>query len=108
MATNMPKPKSTKKPNVKVLPKKKSGSIGKLTNMSTKPKPKPGLTFAIPGGMQINSNDLGKKKPSPKPSTIKKNQQKIKDTLNSGTGAMNSQQYDAYLKKVLAEMNKKK
>ena len=71
-----------------------------------KPTPKPGLTFAIPGGKQINSNDMGKKKPSLKPSTVKKNQQKIKDSLKTGTGAMNSKEYDAYLKKI-AKQNKK-
>jgi hypothetical protein len=91
MATNMPKPKSTKKPNVKVLPKKNSGSIGKLTNMGTKPTPKPGLKFMDP--------DVALRR---------KKQREIENANKGGTGAMNSKQYDAYLKKVLAEMNKKK
>ena len=93
MATNMPKPKSTRKPNVKVLPKKNNASTGKLTNMAAKPtpKPKPGLNFL-----------------NPDEALRRKRQREIDNATKGGTGSMNSKQYDAYLKKVLAEMNKKK
>jgi hypothetical protein len=95
MATNMPKPKSTRKPNVKVLPKRNSGSIGKLTNMAAKPtptpKPKPGLNFM-----------------NPDEALRRKRQREIDNATKGGTGSMNSKQYDAYLKKVIADMNKKK
>lgn len=37
----------------------------------------------------------------------RKKQREIDNALKGGTGAMNSKQYDAYLKKVLREMNKK-
>ena len=87
--TNMPKPKSTKKATTKNLPK--SGTVGKMVNMSANPTPKPGLNFM-----------------NPDEALRRKKQRVINNVPKGGTGSMNSQQYDAYLKKVIADMKKKK
>lgn len=68
--------------------------------MATKPTPKPskkGPVYVFPDGSTVGVKDLGKVKPTPKPKPIKFDK----------TADMNSQQYDAYLKKVLREMKKK-
>lgn len=62
--------------------------------VTPKPKPKttkkPGLNFM-----------------NPDEALRKKKQREIDNALKGGTGAMNSKQYDAYLKKMLKDMNKK-
>jgi hypothetical protein len=56
-----------------------------------------GLEISLPGGGSKNSitGKITPPKPKPKP----------KDT---GTGSMNGKQYDAYLKKIYADMKKTK
>ena len=61
--------------------------------------PKKQLIVVLPDGSTVGLNDLGKIKPTPKPTVSKK---------PTGTGAMNGAQYDAYLKKLLEAMKRTK
>lgn len=81
MATKSPSPKPSKK--------------------ATSKPPKKEPVFVFPDGSRVGVKDLGKVKPTPKP--------KPKATMKMPTGGtmdMNSQQYDAYLKKVIRDMKK--
>lgn len=63
-----------------------------------KPTPKPtkkGPVYVFPDGSTVGVKDLGKVKPTPKPKPVKFDND------------MNSKQYDAHLKKIIAEMKKR-
>jgi hypothetical protein len=56
------------------------------------------IIVVLPNGSTVGLKDLGKVKPTPKPTVSKK---------PTGTGAMNGPQYDKYLQSIINALKKR-